>query len=144
MDNKIFIYGGLILLIFYFASPVPYCKIAEERFYISDAMYTFEETLDIKEITMIVLNVKGTSMFPAIQDNSRCLCVKKENYKVGDVVFFFADINGQFHGISHRIVSIENGKVFTKGDGNNWIDPPMTKESIICSIPRVSRYQIFI
>ncbi len=141
MDNKIFIYLGLILLVFYLARPVPYCKIIEEEIFVSEALYTSEETLEIKEITAVVLNVKGTSMVPTIQDNSGCLCVKKENYIVGDIVFFFAEINGQFHGITHRIVSIEGDKYYTRGDGNDFTDPPMTEKSIVCAIPYVKRYQ---
>ncbi len=142
MDNRIFIYGGLILLIFYFVNPVPYCKIAEEQFCVGDALYTQKETSEIREIIAVQLNVKGTSMSPTIQDNSRCLCVKKESYVVGDIVFFFAEINGQFHGITHRIVAINSEVILTKGDNNDFLDPPMTKESIVCSIPNVPRYKI--
>ncbi len=144
MKKEIIICIVAILLIFYFTSPAPYCKISEERFYLSDAMYSFEETLEIKETTAILLNVKGASMLPTIQDGSKCLCVKKESYGVGNIIFFFAEINDTFHGISHRIVSIENDKVFTKGDANNWTDPPMTKESVVCAIPEIPRWKTFI
>ena len=142
MNKKFFIYIGLIIVAVYLISPVPYCKIVEKEIDIRDALYTAMEVEETKEITFTLLNVKGESMFPSIQDNSECLCIKKENYNIGDIIFFFASINGEFMGISHRIVSIEDDKVFTAGDGNNWIDPPMTKESIVCAIPNVPRYSL--
>ncbi len=144
MDKKILICIGLILLVFYFTSLVPYCKITEKEIYASEASYTLGETLEIKEIIAVLLNVKGTSMIPTIQDNSECLCVKKEKYEINDIIFFFADINGQFHGVTHRIAVINSEGIFTKGDNNDWIDPPMTKESIICAVPYVPRYKTLI
>ena len=142
MNKEILICIGAILVIFYFASPVPYCKISEEVFCNSDAVYTSSEVLEVGAISATQLHVTGTSMIPAIQDNSECLCIKKESYMVGDVIFFFAEMDGQFRGISHRIVLIEDDKVFTAGDNNDWIDPPMTEKSIVCAIPAVPRYKI--
>ena len=144
MNKKILICIGAILLIFYFISPVPYCKISGESFYNSEAIYTSSEILEIGAISAAQLHVTGTSMLPVIQDNSECLCVKKESYIVGDIIFFFAEIDGQFRGISHRIVAMNSEEIITKGDGNNWTDPPMTKESIVCYIPYVPRWKIFI
>ncbi len=144
MDKKFFIYIGLIIVGVYFISPVPYCKVVEKEIDIGDALYTAMEVEETKNITFTLLNVRGESMFPAIQDNSECLCIKKENYDIGDIIFFFASINGEFTGISHRIVSFDSGKIFTKGDKNNFIDPPMTKESIICSIPTTSRFNLLV
>ncbi len=143
MNKETLICIGAILIIFYFASPVPYCRISEEIFCNSDAMYTASEILEVGAISAIQLHVTGTSMLPTIQDNSECLCIKKESYAVGDIIFFFAEMNGQFRGISHRIVLISGDKVITKGDGNDFLDPPMTKKSIVCLIPEVPRYKTF-
>ncbi len=142
MNKEILICIGVILLIFYFTSSVPYCKISEESFFNEEAIYTASEILEVGAISATQLHVTGTSMLPTIQDNSECLCIKKESYAVGDIIFFFAEMNGQFRGISHRIVLIEDDKVFTAGDGNNWIDPPMTEENIVCAIPEIQRYKI--
>jgi len=90
----------------------------------------------------MLLNVIGESMYPTIHDSSKCLCVKKEEYSVGDIIFFFAEIEGEINGISHRIVKIDGNKIYTKGDNNNWVDPPMTKESIVCAIPNISRFNL--
>lgn len=142
MDNRVFIYAGLILLVFYLVAPVPYCKVTGEPIFENKSIYTLSEILEITDLTMTLLKVKGTSMFPTIQDNSECLCIKKESYEVGDIVFFFAKIDEEWMGISHRIFSIEGDQIFTKGDNNNWVDPPMTEKSIICYIPYVPRYKI--
>ena len=106
------------------------------------AVYTMEQAVEVKEISLVLLNVIGTSMLPAIQNNSQCLCIKKQEYSVGDVIFFFAKINGEVNGISHRIIKIDDGKIYTKGDNNDWVDPPMTKDNIVCAIPNLPRYEV--
>ena len=143
MNKWIFICIGAILLIFYFTSQVPYCKISEDSFTSNVTLYTSRDISEIGEIYTTQLRVIGTSMLPTIQDNSQCLCVKKESYNVGDIILFFADINGKFLGIAHRIVAINSEKIITKGDNNPFLDSPMTKNSIICSIPEIPRWRIF-
>lgn len=142
MDRKIFIYIGLALLFFWLTSPVPYCKITEKQISVGDALYTASEVSVATDIYLTLLNVRGESMLPTIQDNSECLCIKKDNYEIRDIVFFFAKVNDEFMGISHRVVSVNDEQVFTKGDNNDWVDPPMTKESIVCAIPTVPRYYL--
>ena len=141
MKFKILIYIGLVFLLFYFITPVPYCKITERDLSLETSLYAPEEILEVTNLSVMLLNVKGTSMVPTIQDNSKCLCIKKERYVVGDIIFFFAKINGEWTGISHRIFSINGEEIFTKGDNNDWIDPPMTIESVVCSIPTVPRWK---
>ena len=142
MGYKIFIYIGLILLFFYLMEPVPYCKITGEDFSLKENIYSESEVSEVKNLSITLLNVKGTSMFPTIQDNSKCICIKKSNYEVGDIIFFFAKINEEWEGISHRIFLIEEEKIFTKGDNNDWVDPPMEIENIVCAIPDVPRHQV--
>lgn len=142
MRYEIFIYAGFLLLFFYLMAPVPHCKITEEDFSLKEAIYSESEVSEVKNITITLLNVKGSSMFPTILNNSKCLCIKKDNYKVGDIIFFFAKINEEWEGISHRIFSIEKEKIFTKGDNNNWVDPPLSKENIVCAIPTKPRYRV--
>jgi len=130
-----------VFVIFYLLEPVPYCKISNKQIS-GNSIYTSEQIMEVKNITAILLNVIGTSMLPTIQDNSQCLCIQKERYLIGDIIFFFANINNEIHGVSHRIMKIDNGDIYTKGDNNDWIDPPMTKENIVCSIPNIPRYKV--
>ncbi len=141
MEFKALIYIGLLLLLFYLITPVPYCKITEKDLSLETSLYTMEEISEVANLSVILLNVKGISMLPAISDGSECMCTKKEGYFIGDIIFFFAKINGEGMGISHRIFSIDGEDIFTKGDNNFWIDPPMTEESIVCSIPNVPRWK---
>ncbi len=132
-----------ILLTFYLIKPVPYCKISDEEFDEGDAVYTEEDVRTLGEITAINLRITGTSMFPTLQDNSQCLCVRKNTYSVGDIVFFMAKIENEWRGIAHRIFSI-NDEISTKGDNNDFLDPPMKKENIGCAIPEVPRWKTLI
>jgi len=142
MDKKYLIIILLAFLFLYLSEPVPSCKYYNDLFINQEAIYSIEEVKGTKNLTAVMLNVIGTSMLPAVQDHSQCLCLKNENYYVGDIVFFFAEIDGEINGISHRIVKIDGEEIYTKGDNNNWVDPPMTKESIVCSVPNVPRYKV--
>lgn len=143
MKFKFIIYILLGIAFFYFAHPVPYCKLQDKSTFDTSAVYTPEQKQEIKQIEVMVLNVQGISMYPTILNNSRCLCVKQENYFIGDIVFYFANLNGQLNGISHRIIKISGMDYYPKGDNNDFIDPPMTKENIVCAIPTVPRIFAF-
>lgn len=143
MNIKLFIGGGLLLLVFYIIMPIPYCKVAGDQTSFQetiDKYTTAEEISEVKTLSIILLYVRGESMLPAIKSDSECLCVRKEAYKIGDVVLFFAEIEGEKVGVSHRIFSIEGEHIFTKGDNNEWVDSPITKENIVCAIPEVPRF----
>jgi len=142
MNKKYFIALLIIFLTLYLLEPIPYCKISDTSTITGDAVYTLEQVLETKEFNITLLNVKGKSMYPTIQEPSQCLCVKKEKYSVGDIIFFFAEIGGEINGISHRIVKIEDESIYTKGDNNLWVDPPMTEENIVCSVPTIPRYNL--
>ena len=61
------------------------------------------------------------------------------NYEVGDVVVFQ---DGKL-AVTHRIVSISENEVITRGDANNTDDDPITlddiKGEVVCVIPCVGR-----
>ena len=141
MKISIIILIVLVLSLFYFLAPVPYCKITSKQIANPNAVYSVSEISELTNISVIMLNVKGTSMLPTIQDNSECLCVGEENYFIGDIIFFFANISNEWKGISHRINNIEGNLVTTKGDNNNWTDPPFPKENIKCMIPYIPRFK---
>ena len=146
MENfKIFVIVFVILSVFYFTESVPLCKL-----YLGNetnpekAVYSTSEVLEIKNYNLTLLHVKGTSMLPTIQDNSQCLCVKKKNYMVGDIISFMLGYNGENLGIIHRINSINGDIITTKGDNNNFTDPSIPKSNVICSVPYVPRYMVLI
>lgn len=74
-----------------------------------------------------IYNVETGSMEDKIHTGDYILLVKKDNYQIGDVVTFTVD---QYF-ITHRIISMENGKITTKGDANNLEDSDITKEQIV-------------
>lgn len=143
MDKKFLIIIGVLFLVLYLFDPVPYCI----PYQVQDVgeNITIKSTADISEISLykiILLHVRGESMLPTINDDSQCLCIKSEEYYEGDVIAF---VNGNNDSISHRIISTTGDYVFTKGDGNDFIDFPIPKKNIICKIPEVPRYKtIFI
>lgn len=142
MENfKIFVIIFIILTIFYFIESVPFCRLAPDNGNHSEkAVYSTNEVLEIKSYNLTLLYVRGISMLPTIQDNSQCLCVKKKSYMVGDIIFFTLRYNGENMAIAHRINSINGEEIITKGDNNNFTDPVINSENIICSVPKIPRY----
>jgi len=140
MNKRFFIWIGIIILVFYLTSSVPYCVpwTGENK---SVEIQTTEDIADIISHKLILLHVIGNSMFPTIKDDSKCLCVREEDYSVMDIIAF---VNDEGQSISHRIISIDSERIFTQGDNNNFIDPPTKKENIICKIPEVPKYATLI
>ncbi len=76
-----------------------------------------------------LLEVVSGSMEPTIHIGDIIVINTNENaYKVNDIVTF-KDINGAF--VTHRILSIEEENMITKGDNNNTEDESMSTKSII-------------
>ncbi|GEM_PF-2833822 len=71
--------------------------------------------------------VVGFSMFPTLQPGDEVIDLNHGVFHVGDVVAFCAEDRY----FLHRIVKIENKKIFTKGDNNTDMDPLPIKESDI-------------
>lgn len=61
--------------------------------------------------------------------------IKKENtdFEKDDIIVF----KQNNYIITHRIVDINEGKIITKGDANNTIDEPITKENIIGKVVKI-------
>jgi signal peptidase len=67
------------------------------------------------------------SMEPNIPIDALIFIDETDNYQVGDVVV----INKTgYNPVVHRIVSIENDEVITKGDANNTVDEPVTLSNL--------------
>ena len=66
------------------------------------------------------------SMEPTLKANDLVFVAEQEDYKVDDIVVYQS--SNQL--IIHRIISIADDKVITKGDANNTSDDPITKDQI--------------
>lgn len=76
-----------------------------------------------------MLEVVSGSMEPTIHVGDMIIINTKDtNYEVDDIVTFY-DVNGAF--VTHRIKSIENDMMVTKGDYNDSYDEPLPLESIV-------------
>jgi len=94
---------------------------------------------DLNKFSYIIVTTTGESMFPIIKTNSKCICEKRENYNVGDIVLF---IDRDDMGVGHQIVYEGDDYFITKGKNNNFVDSPISKNSVICSIPYVKRINL--
>ena len=74
-----------------------------------------------------VYKIGSGSMRPYLNVNDIIIIKKSNNYKVNDVVTY----KSKGETITHRIVSIKNDEIITKGDANNTFDKPIKKNKII-------------
>ena len=74
-----------------------------------------------------IYEVKTGSMEDGIHAGDYILIVKKDNYKVGDVVTYTKE---GYH-VTHRIIKKSGGKIITKGDANNIPDEEIEVSNII-------------
>lgn len=74
-----------------------------------------------------IYNVMTGSMEDNIHAGDYILILKKDNYRVGDIVTFFKE--GYY--ITHRIIKMEGNMVTTKGDANNVEDATINESNII-------------
>ncbi len=76
-----------------------------------------------------LLEVVSGSMEPTIHVGDMIIInTKASNYQENDIVTFL-DVNGSF--VTHRIVSINNEEMITKGDFNNTEDEPTKIDKIV-------------
>lgn len=126
-----------VLFIFWVGSiPKPFCKENQNP----QIRLNLKEAIALKESNISFIYVNGTSMLPAIKDNSTCVCIKKKKYTIGDVVAFPFIIDNQAVNILHRINNTGEGIIFTKGDNNVRIDLPVSEEEIFCYVPEIPRW----
>ena len=67
-------------------------------------------------------------MVPYLRVNDFIVIKESEEYNVGDVVTY---INESESYVTHRIISIDEGQVVTKGDANNIQDEPFDYSNIV-------------
>lgn len=76
-----------------------------------------------------VVAVFSESMVPTYYKGDMIIVQGEENVKVGDVIVF--DVSDRTYPIIHRIYSIENNQIRTKGDNNQYVDPWITTQEKI-------------
>lgn len=74
-----------------------------------------------------IYKVGSGSMKPYLNINDIIIIKNDSNYKLNDIVTY--QDNNEY--ITHRIISINNNDIITKGDANNIQDNPITKDKII-------------
>ena len=72
-------------------------------------------------------SVASGSMEPTIHLNDVIIVKKCDEYKVDDIVTFKE--NGAY--ITHRVVTVNENNIITKGDANNTNDIAITKDRVI-------------
>lgn len=78
--------------------------------------------------------VASGSMMPTLQINDVILVkVTNENLKNGDIIAF----NGGDAVITHRILFMDGNVITVKGDNNDVVDKPITKEQVIGKVVKV-------
>ena len=78
-------------------------------------------------LNMRIYRVGSGSMEPYLKINSLILIKESNDYKINDIITYQ---NGDEY-ITHRIISINDDEIVTKGDANNKEDDPITKDKIV-------------
>lgn len=82
------------------------------------------------------LTVQTGSMAGTIDEGDLIIISKTKDYRVGDIICFLPD--GDKIPTTHRIIRINDGNYFTKGDANNAADPnPVKVENILGEVTSV-------
>ena len=63
----------------------------------------------------------GVSMQPLLYKNDLAIVRAQSTYHVGDVVLYNSAVLGE--PVLHRIILIQNGQYYFKGDNNDFVDP---------------------
>lgn len=93
--------------------------------------------LNISFFCFKTYKVATGSMEPYLHVNDIVIIMKSNNYKVNDVITYKK--NKEY--ITHRIVSINDDEIITKGDSNNTLDDPIKISNIVGKV--VYRFQFF-
>ena len=88
-------------------------------------------------LNMRIYRVGSGSMEPYLKINSLILIKKSNDYKINDVITYQNDDEY----VTHRIISINDEEVITKGDANNKEDNPITKDKIVGKL--IYKFHVF-
>lgn len=76
------------------------------------------------------LTVEGTSMLPILHPRDRIEVCAKDGYSIGDIIVFFYKNDAL---LVHRLLKIENGRYFCKGD-NSFRLEDIEKKDIVGAV----------
>lgn len=90
----------------------------------------------ILETEYPIASITSNSMWPVLERGDVVFIkgVEKSQLRVGDIIVFrnSGKIDKSNSGFTiHRIISIDSGKIITKGDANNVADTPITFDKVI-------------
>lgn len=72
-------------------------------------------------------NIKGTSMYPTLQEGQLVMCVETDNIERGDLVAFYNNNNEDY--VIKRVVGLPGEKIDIQSDGTVLInDEPLTED----------------
>lgn len=74
---------------------------------------------------------RSDSMNPTIDRGSLTIAKSFPEYKIGDAIAYYTQIDGKEEVITHRIMSIGGNVYTTKGDANAVADRELVKERLI-------------
>ena len=74
-----------------------------------------------------IYKVGSGSMEPNLKINDVIIIKKSNNYEINDIVTYQND--NEY--VTHRIISINDKEIITKGDANNTEDNPITRDQIV-------------
>lgn len=80
-----------------------------------------------------LFEVISGSMSPSIEKGDLIVVDVDSGYNEGDIITFISD--GAF--ITHRVIDIDDNVVITRGDANNSVDNPVSKDKIIGKVLKI-------
>lgn len=75
------------------------------------------------------VSTTGTSMEPDFHTGDLALLSTADSYAVGDVVAYHSETLDKI--VMHRVVAVEDGRLVTQGDNNDWLDDDRPTEDEI-------------
>ena len=75
-----------------------------------------------------IYRIASGSMEPNLKVGDFIIIRKQNEYDTGDIVTF---VDKENYFVTHRIIMMNDDEFTTKGDANNTIDAPITKQQII-------------
>ena len=76
-------------------------------------------------------------MVPYLKINDVIIIKNNDDYKINDIITYQND--NEY--VTHRIISITENEIITKGDANNIEDDPITKDQIVGKL--IYKFHIF-
>ena len=82
------------------------------------------------------LRVQGRSMWPTLIEGDRVVIAPRDEYQVGDLLAF--DV-GKPSLTVHRLLQKDEGRLRTRGDGMEYVDPWLEPDQVAGVVVRVER-----